>query len=56
MNNKHLKEMYDIFIDDEKLQKEHEELFNVLALINENIGLVERSNEINEKLQEIMNK
>lgn len=54
MNNKHIRELYSIFIDNDNLQKEHKELWEVIKLIDENIDLVEKSNKIQERLQEIM--
>ena len=56
MKNEHIKELYEIFVNDESLQKEHKELFHVLELLDENIDLVEKSNKITEELQKIMNK
>lgn len=54
MNNKHIQELYQIFVDNDDLQKDHKELWEVIRLIDENIDLVERSNKISEKLQELM--
>lgn len=55
MNNKHIKELYQIFVDNDNLQKDHKDLWEVIKLIDENIDLVEKSNKISEKLQKLMN-
>ena len=55
MNNKHIKELYEIFVDNDNLQKDHKDLWEVIKLIDENIDLVEKSNKISEKLQKLMN-
>ena len=54
MNNKHIKELYQIFVDNDNLQKDHKDLWEVIKLIDENIDLVEKSNKISEKLQKLM--
>ena len=53
MKEKYYEELSEIFLNNEDLQKEHAELFNVISLIIEHIKKTQEIEELNKKLTEL---
>lgn len=56
MNNEHIEELYNIFTDDDKLQREHKDLWKLIQLISEQIELSKKNEKLQEELQKLLNK
>lgn len=53
MKEKYYEELMEIFLNNEDLQSDHSELFNVLTLIVEHIKKTQEIEEINKKLTDL---